>query len=36
MVVLIGAEVIHVLEIFLNDESQDMFIEEDEEPNSTS
>ena len=35
MVVLIGAEVTHVLEIFLNDESQDMFIEEDEEPNST-
>jgi membrane protein len=36
MVVLIGAEVTHVLEMFLNDESQDMFIEEDEEPNSTS
>jgi membrane protein len=36
MVVLIGAEVTHVLEIFLNDESQDMFTEEDEEPNSTS
>lgn len=31
VVVLIGAEVTHVLEIFLNDESEEMFVEEDDQ-----
>ena len=35
VVVLIGAEVTHVLEIFLNDEAQDMFVEEGDELSSS-
>jgi membrane protein len=36
IVVLIGAEVTHVLEIFLKDEAEDMFVEEDNEISTSS
>jgi membrane protein len=36
VVVLVGAEVTHVLEIFLNQESEDTFTEDDDDVNSPS